>query len=339
MLAWNFTEQNVTIVLNGKIHTVSRTIGQFPQIVDALEDGDEAALETLLVPKANMEKVTEGRITFDGQCLRFKGEPLHNAIVDRLHHYWTEGLPVRPLLRFLDRLMDNPSYRAVNELYGFLEATDLPFTNDGCFLAYKRVRNNFKDIHSGTIDNSVGQSPRLSRNQVDEDPEQTCSYGLHVCSRSYLPYFGAWGSHKVVIVKVDPLDVVAVPKDYNNAKMRVCGYEVVQDISDDFNNGRDEAMPSYHTDDFSDEDDFEDDVEDDGDGSFDDLNDGDTLPVDKPTASVHATSAKLNEHQVRDIKELLRQGELSLVAIGNIYGVNESTIRKIRDGITWSWVQ
>jgi len=236
MLAWNLTEQNLCVVLNGKAHTIPRSTDQFDAVMDAITNGDEYSLDRLLNAKANIESESAGRITFDGYNLYFNGDEIYNVIVNRLHFLWANGYPYKPLLRVMDNLMDN-SYRVVNELYRqFLEACDLPFTNDGHFLAYKKVRNDFTDIHSGTISNVVGTKVEIPRNKVDEDSERTCSYGLHVCSRSYLPCFGSGPGNKVLLVKVHPKDVVAVPKDYNNAKMRVCAYEVVDDISDQFYN-------------------------------------------------------------------------------------------------------
>lgn len=87
------------------------------------------------------------------------------------------------------------------------------------------------DIHSGTMDNSVGKKLRIDPWQVEANRDVTCAKGLHVCSRSYLPHFGGSGS-RVVICKVNPADVVAVPNDYNNAKMRVCAYEVIGELND-----------------------------------------------------------------------------------------------------------
>jgi hypothetical protein len=138
---------------------------------------------------------------------------------------------VTTLLNFLEKLMENPSRRAVNELYGFLQANDIEIAEDGDFLAWKKVREDYLDIHSGTIDNSPGANPRVARNMVDEDSNQTCSYGLHVCSKSYLPHFGNSTDSRIVQVKVNPKDVVAVPADYNNAKMRTAGYHVIGDVT------------------------------------------------------------------------------------------------------------
>jgi hypothetical protein len=128
--------------------------------------------------------------------------------------------------------MENPSYRAVQELYEFLEVGGVPLTEDGCFVVYKKVRENFKDIHSGTFDNSVGAIPNMPRNAVDEDSSRTCSAGLHVCSFGYLAHFGSSANNRVVACKVNPKDVVSIPKDYGNTKMRVCRYEVIADVTE-----------------------------------------------------------------------------------------------------------
>jgi hypothetical protein len=111
-----------------------------------------------------------------------------------------------------------------------LEKNSLPITPDGHFLAYKKVRYDYKDCHSGTMDNSVGQVVEMERNSVDDDKDRTCSTGLHFCSRDYLNHFGG---ERLVIVKVNPRDVVSIPSDYNGAKGRACRYEVVDEIDKD----------------------------------------------------------------------------------------------------------
>ena len=130
--------------------------------------------------------------------------------------------------------MQNPSHRAVNELYDFLEAGELPITEDGCFLAFKNVRSNYMDIHSGTFRNQVGDVCEMLRNKVDEDKDRTCSYGLHFCSIAYLPHFSDSDGGHTMIVKINPKDVVAIPADYNNTKGRTCKYEVVAEYKEDW---------------------------------------------------------------------------------------------------------
>ena len=126
--------------------------------------------------------------------------------------------------------MQNPSKRSVTELYGFLEKGNMPITPDGHFLAYKKVRADYRDCHTGTMDNSVGQIVEMERNFVDDDKDRTCSTGLHFCSRDYLNHFGG---ERIMIVKVNPKDVVSIPSDYNDSKGRACRYEVISELEVD----------------------------------------------------------------------------------------------------------
>jgi hypothetical protein len=79
------------------------------------------------------------------------------------------------------------------------------------------------------MDNSPGTVVEMERNQVDDNKDQTCSTGLHFCGLSYLDHFGGSDS-RVVIVKIDPADVVSIPSDYNGAKGRACRYEVIGEM-------------------------------------------------------------------------------------------------------------
>ena len=139
-----------------------------------------------------------------------------------------EGFDVNHLINFLSNLMENPSNRAVRELYDFLEYGKMPITTDGHFLAYKRVRADYKSVHDGQTDNSIGTILEMPRNQVNDNSHETCSYGLHFCSHEYLKHFSG---DRVVILKVNPRDVVSIPADYNSTKGRACRYEVVGELS------------------------------------------------------------------------------------------------------------
>jgi hypothetical protein len=85
-------------------------------------------------------------------------------------------------------------------------------------------------VHSGKFDNSIGTKPTMRRNEVNENDYETCSTGLHFCSYGYLSSFGSTGNDRVVVVKVDPKDVVSIPVDYQDMKARACAYEVVEEV-------------------------------------------------------------------------------------------------------------
>lgn len=165
--------------------------------------------------------------TYTGN-VSFRGRSVDATLQERLLQMVEEGFDVKPLENFLVRLHRNPSRSAVQELYGFLDASGIPVTPDGFFLAYKRVRNDYRSVHDGKTDNSIGTIVEMPRNEVDDNRDRTCSYGLHFCSYSYLKSFSG---DRVVVLKIDPADVVSIPSDYNNAKGRACKYEVVGELS------------------------------------------------------------------------------------------------------------
>lgn len=198
------------------------------------DDIDSVAEEIFIIgkPVEAIEKFSQGLLTVDvsTETIFYNGYPVSNSLTNRIIHMVTlkgvEG--AKSLINFLEKLMENPSYRAVNSLYDFLNHNDIEINEAGNFYAWKRVTSDYKDCYTKTIDNSVGAEPSMPRNLVNEDPNQTCSYGLHVAARSYLKHYNG-----AIVIKceVDPRDVVAIPRDYNNAKMRTCRYKVVEDVT------------------------------------------------------------------------------------------------------------
>jgi hypothetical protein len=138
----------------------------------------------------------------------------------------SEGVMYKRLIRFLDKLMQNPSRRAVSELYRFLEHKNMPITPEGDFIAYKGVNSNFTDRHTGKFDNSVGQTLEMSRNTVCDDANIGCSEGFHAGSYEYANGYASGGGH-LLAVQIDPSDVVSVPHDCDCQKLRTAKYKVV----------------------------------------------------------------------------------------------------------------
>jgi hypothetical protein len=207
----------------------------------------------VLCAKTHIENITNGlvkvypmenRVTYqteEGAVGEFSGRLVKRIIEAATNNRTKNGdNTVDHLIKFANKLALNPSYRAVNELYDFLEATDIRINEDGYVVCFKKVQSDFTDVRTGTFDNGVGQTPSIPRNMVDENSSNTCSYGLHVCSYAYLnSYAGA----KIIRVLVDPADFVAIPEDYYGkdssgmvkAKARVCKYYVKDDITNSIN--------------------------------------------------------------------------------------------------------
>ena len=230
MLPHFMSDTFVSVTIDGTPKVANQDHPNFEEIRNRVRSKNFEGIEELFDVGQAIETWAQGNIEIVGGVLRYNGQQIENVIVDHIFEVIDEGHNADHLIKFLENLLENPSYRAVQELYGFLEAGQMSITEDGCFLAYKKVRADFTDIYTGQFDNSIGQVVSMPRNQVDEDSERTCSRGLHVCSYDYLRHFGSSTGNKVVLCKINPADVVAIPKDYNNTKMRVCRYEVLEEV-------------------------------------------------------------------------------------------------------------
>ena len=226
----------ISLMLDGVMKPVDTAHRFYEEIKAALKAQDWDAIPSLVNIKQVVESAiasgsANGKVTVrDGEVF-YGATRIHNSLANRIVSMAKEGFDIGHMVKFLENLMANPSYRAVNELYDFLEAGGIPITENGTFLTYKKIRADYTDIHSGKFLNNVGAVVDMPRNMVNEDSSQTCSAGLHVCSYNYLPHFGCGSGERVVICEVNPADVVSIPADYNNTKMRVCRYTVIGEVT------------------------------------------------------------------------------------------------------------
>jgi hypothetical protein len=222
--------KNIVVIIDNQPHTVTSTHIGYEKLKQAIKDNDWDTVKQVVDPAKEILEYGNGHVAIQGSKVFYKEREMAGVLTSRLIEMYQDGFPVEPLILFMENLMQNPSKRAVEELYGFLEKGNLPLTPDGYFLAYKKVRTDFLDIHSGTMDNSPGKTVEMERNEVDDDQNRTCSAGLHFCSKEYLPHFGTSSGDRVVILKINPRDVVSIPADYNATKGRTCRYEVIGEL-------------------------------------------------------------------------------------------------------------
>jgi len=225
------TSSGTTITTDEGILTVPASHLSFDAVKESLKVGDFVTAIKLSDAALSINEFGQGQVYVKDGVVFWNGHALHNSLTKRIASMVREGYNCLPMLSFLGKLMKNPSSRAVNELYRFLEANNLPITPDGNFLAYKSVAEDYKDRYSGTNDHSIGAVVTMPRNEVMDDPNQTCSSGLHFCSMEYLQGFWGTGGH-VMVLSIDPADVVSIPVDYNNSKGRCAKYTVVAEHMD-----------------------------------------------------------------------------------------------------------
>ncbi len=222
----------INAVINNKNHTLPPSSEFYQAAKKALQEKNEEEFLKLCDFDQQFRSRSNDKVTFEGGVIRHNGVEINNALTQRILELVKLEFDFEPLVKFLDNLYKNPSQSAREELYLFLEANSLPITDDGHFLAYRRVDRDYTSLHSNPDGsknkNTIGAIVEMPRNMVDIDRDSTCSFGLHAASAAYIPYYGVAGNGgRTMIVKINPTDVCSIPSDYNNQKLRCCRYEVI----------------------------------------------------------------------------------------------------------------
>lgn len=204
--------------------------------VDYVRDMMDAAraIGRHLTPLSDRVAVKDGHVYFDG-------DEVNSVLTDHILRVLEEGAESwQPLVLFMENLAANPLDHTRHRLYGWLAARDFTITDDGCFIAYKGVTNTGHSIHSGRaiidgrehtggpVPNEIGSTVEFPRSQVEHNPSVGCSTGLHAGTYEYASHYG----DRLLTVKVNPRDVVSVPTDSGDAKVRTCRYEVLNVAGD-----------------------------------------------------------------------------------------------------------
>lgn len=166
------------------------------------------------------------------------GEEVDAFFAKKIVQLHDEHKPFEYLVNFYKRFEKNSNPKAKEELFLFLAHNGLPITKEGYFIGYKTVRADYYSSYNYTpggkdnVLNMPGTWVEFDRSKVDPNRNQTCSHGLHVANYNYAVRH--YGSPKCLTLLVDPADVVTVPSDYNNQKMRVCAYYVLEDCKGEY---------------------------------------------------------------------------------------------------------
>jgi hypothetical protein len=218
----------INIVIDGKNFNIQASHPKFSDAITSIVNNDYDEFMNIVDPASKLSKLYasyEGIEVKDGSLYVF-GEQVHGVIAERILGLLNVGMDCTNVFKFILKLNLNPSKRAVDELYTFLEHKHLPLTDTGNFLAYKAVRNDYTDKHTGKFMNTVDSVLEMPRNKVDDDKEVGCSYGFHAGTVEYVLGFASHND-RLVLVEINPADVVSIPTDCNYQKLRTCKYKVV----------------------------------------------------------------------------------------------------------------
>lgn len=229
MNSYFLNAEAVFVTIDGKNFSVTSGHPAYNQVISAVANEDWDIIPGLINPigviESDIAERSQGSLAFDGSNVLYNGEPLFGAAVDHISMLYRNGLPFDRYLKFLAKLQQNPSFRSREQAFRFIETNRITLDDDGDLIMYKWIRDDYLDCHSGTFYNGIGAEITMDRAKVDDDPQRTCSAGLHVCTEGYT----AFGS-RLMLAKVDPADIVSVPIDYRNSKLRVCRYVIVAEV-------------------------------------------------------------------------------------------------------------
>jgi hypothetical protein len=246
------TKEGITFTLGSKIKTIHKDNPLYEGLIALIKAKNLNPLNSLVFPvKEVAKKYSEHIKEKDGKFyLKGQNKPVPRALGIKIMEFSKEDEKLQPLINFWNNLKLNPSKVSIEELYTFLEKNHHPITEDGRFLAYKKVQvlrnrndkqsfmsqsevddliktgkiHDYKwvDGYTGTLDNSKGKIVKMERKKVDPNRTVDCSNGLHVASFSYS--FSYPGTLHIEVL-VHPKDVVSVPEYEGHTKMRVCQYQ------------------------------------------------------------------------------------------------------------------
>lgn len=226
------TPGNVCISMpDGEQYTINRDNPIFPDVGLLLIEGDIDGAIALICAgqESKAEKVVDlgpDLKLLDG-VLYWHGQKQETTLAKRiLKDIENDNFDER-YVKFMQKLMHNPSYASVKMLYDFIQHNDLEILENGDVKAYKKITNTVdgpRDTRTKKVPNYKGQIISMPRNMVEDNPSVSCSQGLHIAS---LEYAGGFAGNNLIEVAVNPADVVSVPYDYNQQKCRCCRYEVL----------------------------------------------------------------------------------------------------------------
>ncbi len=232
-IAYSLGKDSITLFVEGDLVNVDSSHRNYGKLREELlkteEEQNLDRIKQLSSVQAMLRTFADGLVQITDSDMLFEGKAVSGHIVDKILELVQEDGDVNPYINFFLNLQKNPNKDVAGDLFKWADAGKMPITPDGCIIAFKKVKSDFTDVHTGKFDNSPGSVLVMPREKCNPDRGQTCSTGFHFCSASYLSKFGG---QKVVAVKVNPADVTAIPRDYNNAKGRCCRYEVIQELSD-----------------------------------------------------------------------------------------------------------
>jgi hypothetical protein len=244
-------ESLILIYEDGDPVTVPGTHPRFSEILELLRSGDaedEKVKELVNIMHAAGKKLSAitDRVSIAPYGVFFDGDILRSELAEIIGDMLDEGRgdDLAAVAKFLENAAANQSIEAIDAMYRWITNRDMILTSEGTFLAYKGVKKDASgkivSITSGTalvdgeeftgnIPNPVGSVITMPRSAVTADTAVGCGPGLHAGTYSYARSFAGYNA-PMLLVEINPRDVVSVPSDSSFQKLRVSRYKVIEHI-------------------------------------------------------------------------------------------------------------
>jgi hypothetical protein len=224
------TDTSLSVFMNNKSLTIASDHMHFEEVRTAIREGRwediEGLVDTASTVRDWMAETGEPGFKLEAGIIVLDDEPFSGDVSDKVLRMVDAGTAPDPLLRCLRKIRENPSATAQRESLLFAVANDFMIHESGDFIAFKGVKSDYFDQHSGTVRYMVGDVPTMPRHKVDDRRNVTCSFGLHFGSKEQADMYGS----RTMVVRVNPADIVSIPEDYDNQKGRCCRMTVIAEL-------------------------------------------------------------------------------------------------------------
>jgi hypothetical protein len=247
-------EANITVFANGGVYVAHSSHPNYDTIAaevlgEPYPDADYviSLFDTSQAVADRFENLSE-RVTVANGRVYFDGDEVNNALTKQIVRFLQEDLgDWQPLVLFMENVAQNPNEHSREQLYRWLSQHEFPINENGHIVAYKGVTQPDEDgiawsihsgratvngeVYTGRIPNEIGSVVEMPRLDVHHDPGVGCSTGLHAGTWNYASGFG---QGTTLTVAINPRDVVSVPTDCEDQKVRVCRYYVEDVVTDPY---------------------------------------------------------------------------------------------------------
>jgi hypothetical protein len=226
------TPKNITVVFDsGATEIFSLSSEQGEKLLGIIAKNDNV-IEKIneFFTEEEQKRLSQNGFSTDGEKISYKGEDLNEQVKTFLTKLLKENKNIKGIKKFCEKCLQNPQKDSIEQMWNFIRANGLFISNSGNFVGYKAVLENRFDKYSQKYKNSNGAVIKEDRNTVENDPEKACGKGLHVGTWRYAKE--VYGSHDdvIILISVNPKNVVSVPKDHSFQKMRICEYKVLKEV-------------------------------------------------------------------------------------------------------------